>query len=59
MRLPCCEWVTSNRGVGQSAEGSSGDWKRCAESKTELEMSGVAHPGAWWWYVDDDGQQVV
>ena len=63
VRLPCGDWVTSDRGAGQGEP--DGPLKAALtigqavrRARADLESAGVLCPGASWWHIDD-GQLVV
>ena len=63
VRLPCGDWVTSDRGAGQGEP--EGPLKAAltigqavGRARADLELAGMLCPGAWWWYIDD-GQLVM
>jgi hypothetical protein len=58
VRLPCGEWVTSDRGTGQGEP--EGPLKAAVTigHAAEHAKADLEKPGAWWWFVDD-GQMFV
>ena len=63
VRLPCEDWVTSDRGAGQGEP--EGPLKAALtigqavrRARADLELAGILCPGSWWWYIDD-GQLVM